>query len=317
MLGYTVKNNAQRENAYQKLKALLDENEIDHIFVKGIIIKDYYPVPELRTSGDIDVIVRKDLSEIKDIAEQKGVKIDAFVSNALTLTIDEISIEIHNQADVLTDYFSDIFALCEKDGFEYSLNEYDHLFYVLCHLAKHLTYRGAGVRMLLDVDLMVRHIDSFDYEKLIDLSDKYGIKRTVETILSFCNYWFATPVTAAVDFKSEPEFLNNLESVFIDGGSFGHTVNTIPLKYLVNNGSKFKIIMSMAFPSRDYLKVCYPYYKNNKWLYPIARINRLTDGVFKRGKNTKKALNQISKGDNAKIYIDLINELGLEPKERI
>lgn len=315
VLGYSVKNNIQRENAFIKIQKFLNENEIEHIFVKGIIVKNYYPVPELRTSGDIDVIVKTDLNKLKDLAVENGIKVTDFVSNALTLFIDGLDIEIHNQPDVITSYFDNMFSLCEKDDFEYSLNEYDHLFYILCHLAKHLLYRGAGVRMLLDVDLTIRHIENFKQEKLLEIAKRTGVKKTVETILSLCKLWFNTPVKANVDLVEDCRLLNSLETVFLDGGSFGYSTNSIPLKYYKNSKSRFGVILKMAFPDREYLKICYPYYKNNPLLYPVARVNRIADGILKKKKAAKNALSQIKSDGAVNTQLELIEELELSVKE--
>ena len=51
---------------YRKIKQMerliehLNENEIDHLLMKGFIVKDIYPVPELRYFGDVDFVIRKE-----------------------------------------------------------------------------------------------------------------------------------------------------------------------------------------------------------------------------------------------------------------
>ena len=314
VLGYTVKNNVRRENAYCKVRQFLSDNEIEHIFVKGIILRNYYPVPELRTSGDIDVIVKADLDKIKKLALDNGIKIKDFVSETLTLSIDELDIEIHNKSDVVSNYFDDIFSLCEQVGFEYKLSEYDHLFYVLCHLIKHLIYRGAGVRMLLDVDVMIRHITDFDENILISLSSESGVEKAVKIILSLCKLWFNTPINSSVEL-ADTELLNRLEAVFLSGGSFGYETNSIPIKYFEQGSSKLTVILKMAFPTREYLKKCYPYYKNNSLLLPVARVNRLLDGVFKKNKLAKKVIRQDVESSAVNSQLLLINDLELNIKE--
>ena len=317
MLGYAVKNNAQRERAFLKLKSFLVKNDIEHIFVKGIIIKEYYYIPELRTSGDIDVIVRPEaLKKFTELARTEGFKITKISSDTVTLNILNVEVEVHNNSDVLVDYFDGIFSLCERDNLEYKLNFNDHLFYVLCHIIKHIIYRGAGVRMLLDVDIMLRREEA-DLKRVLELSSEYNIEKAVKVILSLCSYWFNTPVEKYYDFTENKTLLNKLEIVFIDGGSFGFYSNPIPLKYYRNSNSKLGIFLKLAFPSKDYLKNCYPYYKNNHLLYPVARINRLTDGLFKSRKVAEKAMKQIIKDDSTQIQLDLIEELELKTKEQI
>ena len=43
------------------------KEKIPHVFVKGYILKHYYPVPELRTMGDVDFLIKKeDREKTKD-----------------------------------------------------------------------------------------------------------------------------------------------------------------------------------------------------------------------------------------------------------
>ena len=309
VLGYTVKNSALRETAYILTKQFLNTLEVKHIFVKGVHIKDYYPDPEMRTSGDIDVIVEPaSIEKLHKAAKEQGIKITNYVSNMLSLKINSVDLEIHADADVMTDYFDSIFEIAEKVGeFEYILNEYDELLYVLCHLAKHLAYTGAGIRMLLDIDLCIRGIDAFSIDKFIALCDKAGVRKTTEVLLSLCNIWFNTPVARLCEIDGE--LINNLVYVFIDCGSFGYEISNIPTKYLNENNSKAKVLFKMAFPDKRHLKLLYPYYNSHPFLYPIARINRLYDGLFKRKNQTKKVINEINNNSGSQERLELLKEL--------
>lgn len=44
--------------AMTHLIEVLSQAEIDHLLVKGAVLRFLYPSPELRTSGDTDVVVR-------------------------------------------------------------------------------------------------------------------------------------------------------------------------------------------------------------------------------------------------------------------
>ncbi len=310
-LGYTVKNYALRENAYEMTRDFLNSCKCNYLFVKGINIKRYYPQPELRTSGDIDVIVEENaLEELYAEAKKRGLIIKEYVSHTLTLMLFNTEIEIHSQPDVNGNYFDDIFSVAEKtDEFECKLSDYDELLFVICHLAKHLSYRGAGIRMLLDVDLIIRGINDFDGERFFSLCEKANILKTSEILTSLCKLWFNTPIKSSVEIDGE--LLLKLENVFLDGGSFGYEISSVPAKYLGSGGnSKLKIILKMAFPGRDYLKICYPYYKKHAFLYPVARLNRLADGLFKKKNKAKNALKYSSSA--SVIQLEVLRELEIE-----
>ncbi len=323
-LGYTIQNYEIKQNIIFDVKKILNESSINHIFVKGAVIKDLYPVPEFRTSGDIDVIVEKEnFDSVKKIL-CKNTGYNLISENADTLIFEngDINIEIHNNADVDSDYFENIFSLCtKKDGCTYILDDITHLLYIVCHMSKHLNYRGAGIRMLMDIDVAVRNIKNFNQDDFIALCNRAGRQKSAQVLLSLAAFWFDTPINPYFNFNNELKLLENLEKIIIEGGSFGYKINSVPVSYVKDieykNGkmpllSKIKIILKMAFPGSEYLQKCYPYAKKHKWLYPVACLNRLWDGLFKKREHTKNVISQISSGsDVSKIQQELLQELNI------
>ncbi len=324
MLGYTIQNSEIKDNAFNKLKAILNENKIDHVFVKGIIIKNFYPVKELRTSGDIDFIVRENqFDNAVDLLKKNGIKTHNSTFETVSYEINTNLIEMHRYSDVGSNYFDDVFTLCvEHDKSTYFLDDYNHLLYVVCHMVKHLKYRGAGIRMLMDIDVLVRNIPDFNQKKFYEMCKAAGILKSAQALLSLSNYFFKTPIVPSVDFKTELKLLSDFETVLLDGGRFGYSSNSVASKYVkesvskngnITSLSKFKILFKMAFPSREYLKNCYPYYKKCRFLYPAAVINRLLDGAFKKRKHVKNTAKQIFSDNNASnIQLELLSELEIE-----
>ena len=51
---------AKRDAETDKIIKLLTDNGISHLMSKGYLIKNYYPNPELRTMGDIDILVKEE-----------------------------------------------------------------------------------------------------------------------------------------------------------------------------------------------------------------------------------------------------------------
>ena len=323
-IGITLREHTHRERAYQLVKGMLDSAAIPHLFVKGIVIKDGYPIPELRTSGDIDVIVQcENLKPLLDaIITESAITLTERTTETVTAVCNGsgAKIEFHLYADVGNDYYNDIFSLAvPDDGYTYRLDDYDHLLYIICHLAKHLAYRGAGIRMLMDIDVAVRKTEAFDEESLLTRCEQAHIRKTAEALLSLCNYWFHTPVTAKIDFTAETGLLEKFEQVMLDGGSFGYEQNAIPVSYLETDKdsvfSRVKVLLKMAFPSKEYLRLCYPYYHHHAWLYPVARVNRLLDGLFKKRKAATGAVKQMRHNSGASsAQLALLNELEIQYK---
>ncbi len=49
----------QHDYALEKISAALDLKQIPYILLKGAVLRNLYPAPELRTSCDIDVLVKE------------------------------------------------------------------------------------------------------------------------------------------------------------------------------------------------------------------------------------------------------------------
>ena len=307
----------EKSAAYKIITEIFNDNGIAFIALKGIILREFYPVKEFRTSGDIDFTVKKEhFSKVRQALEDNNIKILSDNAGVITAKTANCLVEIHNSADVKSSYFNDIFST-ERNG--NALCDYDHLLYVLCHLLKHLSYRGAGIRMLMDIDVMIRAIKNFDEDRFYESCKKAGVEKGAKVMLSLASLWFDTPVKTFYKFTFDNELVIKLASVLIDGGSFGYETSFVPASYVKNrasNGgeltlsSRLGIALKMAFPEKDYLKKCYKYYEEHSILYPVAVINRLYDGVFKKRSNSKGALKQIFSDDKtALIQQELLSEL--------
>ena len=262
-LGLTLLDYDKKCSALDKIKNILNDNDVDYIIVKGAVLSKFYPIPQLRTSGDIDIILRSNSFD-DDIAVliNQGARLVHDDYYTKTFEIDGCDIEMHRDADVNNEYFDDIFLHCTVNGCEYSLDDYNHLLYILCHLCKHLAYTGAGVRMLADIDAFVRNIDSFNEAKFLVLCKNAGIEYTAKIILALCNLWFDTPIESKIQLDENTLFM--FERVMLDGGVFGLEQSNLG-GYLVAKNSdgrvgafgKLKALFKWIFPPAEYVRAYY------------------------------------------------------------
>ncbi|MDE5974410.1 MAG: nucleotidyltransferase family protein [Eubacterium sp.] len=317
-LGYTLISYDKKQQLAKMLRDDFNINEWNFIFVKGTAIRDLYPVPELRTSGDIDLFFKKEnYNSILEYYKNKNYELISN-PNEIVFTVDGEHIELHNETDFDNPFFKNIFAMSIKqDKFEECLDIETNLLYVLTHIAKHFNHFGAGIRMFMDVDVLIRNTNNFDYDSFLTRCKSANIETFARAVFSLCRLWFDTPVKA--DFIFSDDMLEKFENVIIDGGSFGFEARTLGEYYIdksLGKGeknslfSKFKAIMLLIFPSCNSLKNNYSYAKKYPLLLPAAWINRIFDGIFKRGKNSANTVKQIfSSGSEAEKYKKLMNEL--------
>jgi len=160
---------------YQKQKKMaeeitekLTEEKIKHIFLKGSVVKEYYPVKEMRTLGDIDLLLHKQNQEpakkafieigYKNISSSKSCGYWHYEKNNLRIDVHDTLMysEINKKADYVY-YFEKVWenATPRDKGYKYELNMEFHLMFLLTHMAKHFYNHGCGVRMFLDMAVII------------------------------------------------------------------------------------------------------------------------------------------------------------------
>ena len=162
--------------ALNQLCDALEAAGIPFIPLKGSVIKNYYPEPWMRTSCDIDVLIREaDL----DIAVEYLVKNlgyiykHKFTHDVSMFTKNGQHIELHyslmgdepvKKSFLVLNNIWDMAAL--RKGYEYWYELPDEIFYFyhIAHMAKHFENGGCGIRSFIDSHILNHRIE-FDETK--------------------------------------------------------------------------------------------------------------------------------------------------------
>lgn len=148
---------------------LLKENGIDAILLKGCGTAAWYPVPELRKSGDIDLLFKSEdetRKALQILAQQGFVTTEDQSANhhIVCESRDSVSLELHMSlaepfdsektnrflADCQKEYFAHRRVVdCMGVAFELTSDGY-HAFYLLLHMLQHYVRAGFGVKLLCD-----------------------------------------------------------------------------------------------------------------------------------------------------------------------
>ncbi len=183
-----------------KILAFLEENGIWYMPMKGIVLKDYYPQPELREFADNDILI--DASRAGDVCEFM-LKNGYCAKDGDSGHVDEYEKEpcfnfemhralYHTNNPVFYDYYKDVKnRLLKDDGnrFGYHFSDEDFYVFMVSHAYRHYRDNGVGIRSLLDIyvfnkalgetldygyiEEQLANIDSLDFEKqMLDLARK-------------------------------------------------------------------------------------------------------------------------------------------------
>lgn len=148
---------------------LLKENGIDAILLKGCGTAAWYPVPELRKSGDIDLLFKSEdetRKALQILAQQGFVTTEDQPANhhIVCESRDSVSLELHMSlaepfdsektnrflVDCQKEYFAHRRVVdCMGVAFELASDGY-HAFYLLLHMLQHYVRAGFGVKLLCD-----------------------------------------------------------------------------------------------------------------------------------------------------------------------
>ena len=315
----------QRYAAFEELSKALSDAGIDHLPVKGWYLRSLYEVPELRTFGDIDVLIRKEdrqrahalmLARGYDVktdweptyAYQRGTELYELHTNLMDASLDDRS--------DLPAYFADawrharlVSGRCFEPEAEF------HFLYTLCHLAKHLYTGGAGLRMYLDAALFVHRCGKgMDWTAIRREMEALKLGDFLDTVLTCCESWFG--VTAPCAFR-RTEAAGELLTYTLDADLFGKlrdksVVQMRNRRENADSDGRAKAVRRILFPPYEALVKRYTYIEGRKWLIPAALVHRAAVNLKNLSARTR-TIRTIARTDREQVdtYDEFMNRIGL------
>ena len=300
---------SRRQALAQAMVQQLEQAGIDHILMKGFVLRDCYPVPELRTFTDIDLVIRQsDRAKTHDLMLSLGFTVKDDWEPVYSYYRGEEYYEIHTQimeVDVsekadYRGYFSKAWEYARPvSAHSYRFTQEFHFLYMLTHIAKHVHGSGAGIRLYLDVAAFVqRHGSGLDWkwvEKELRELKLYDFARVV---LSAVERWFG--IASPFDFPPVPDsVLKDFTEFTLEAGVFGHHNRDGALAQMKhreqdNSGSRTGLLLRQLFPKAETIQARYTYLQDKPWLLPAAWIHRLvkTSGDTKKHLETARQIIQ-------------------------
>ena len=280
----------------ERLKETLEEAEIPFIPLKGSVIRKYYPEPWMRTSCDIDVLVKeKDADKAsKVLAERLQYKINEKGQHDVSLfSPSNIHVELHfklmdiefKQVSALSDVWSgrEVEPVSE---YEYTMSNELFLLYHIYHMAKHFVHGGCGVKPFIDLWIIKNKI-GFDGGKAQKMLQESGLLAFYERSIDLMSVWF--------EGKEHSEITHEMENYILQGGVYGTLEQQLAMSQN-KKGGKFRHLLSKIFLSYEQMKVYYPSVKKCPILFPFYQVRRWCRILFCGGR--KAAMNEIKVNKN-------------------
>ena len=295
----------------EQLSKVLQEANIPYIPLKGSVIRGYYPLPWMRTSCDIDVLVKEEdldravqclVSSLNYRSDKKGnhdvslySKIGVHIE--LHYKLNSTSYPWDKVLDEVWDYAT------PQEGCRYRLKDEMFYYYHLSHMAGHFKAGGCGIRFFLDLCLLDTHLD-IDKDSLTTLLDRGGLTTFNDGVVALAKCWFKEGESS--------KLVESMQDYLVNAGMYGDVKNYVAIEKSTKGGKKH--IFSRIWLPYEKLKYQYPILQKHKILTPIYQVRRWFNLLDKSTR--ERAVYELGHSvnmDNAQVdkVASLMRELGI------
>lgn len=322
MYEYIRKDEVQTQ-LIKKVSALLNEHQIEHIFLKGSRLKPLYPESYMRGMGDIDILVLESkLQIVENLFREHGILLELrSPAHDFYRTKENEVIEIHPR--LYNDFNPKYKPLFDRvwedatliDGHRFELEHTFELLYLIYHLAKHLASSGVGLRSLLDISIYLKVYENHIDKKLLDYYlTETSMTKLFQTTLQLNQHFFgiASKFTDST-FTLNEQQIERIATYIMTSGihGTGSQFNDMAPR-LVKDKSRIRVLLRVAFPKLKDLKVMYPILNKVILIYPFCIIHRLFKLVFIKRKQSFSKIKKLDVNkDEVEIISKVFNDLGL------
>ena len=265
----------QLSAAFTEISEVLEKEKIPFLPLKGTVLRKYYPDPSLRTSSDIDVLIRKEdiHRAVKTFTEGYGYKtvIIGDEHDVSLMTPSGVHLELHYKliekmpkAEKILDNVWNFAVKNKGSEYQYHLPSEYFLFYHIVHMARHFIYGGIGVKPVIDL-YFIKNGMGVDLEKAYEILKKAELYTFTKEIEYLFDVWFSgAPHT---------EISKEIHRYIMLSGTYG-TLNNAIVTSQIKNGGKFKTLLKRIFLPYNDLKTFYPILVKHPILYPFYQVKR-------------------------------------------
>lgn len=318
---------AAREALQQReLDAILACFEAEHITVlplKGCVIKQFYPKPEMRYMSDTDLLFDPPKADsVRAVLEELGYTTDRFAQGETDLYSSPMRMNYELHRSLQNEGFNEnssrflgglLSCARPKDGCKYILElpKEEHYAYLLCHFVKHLLNGGIGVRQVMDI-YICRHGWTFDEERLAALLRELELTDFAATLERLADHWFGSGAGDAVT--------DELGAYILGSGTFGTDEQRVADRMLKEQKkpNRARYVLRRVFPPFELMSFYFPRLKKLPLLLPFYWVLRIFRGIFCRKRKLSGEMDTVFRttDETLKERTALYHRCGLKVYER-
>ncbi len=283
-----------------------EKNEIPYMLLKGSVMKNFYPQPDMRSMCDADILAGDRLDDAVKPMEALGYTFkerdnlhDCYFKKPF------INIELHNalfdeELENLYSYFKSGFERANKkqgSDYQYELTDEDFYIFTLAHFAKHFKRTGTGIRSVADIFVYLSSHGNLNFDYINCELEKIGLLKFSKRIEAISFNWFEKGIVNPDD---------AVENYIISSGAFGSFINLELNRFLQSdefkgsyNTKKLKYFLNVIFPGKDYMSARYPVLKKHISLLPLFWFIRIFYTLFRSFGSIKYRLKGVADSDKS------------------
>lgn len=307
--------------ALSRLCDRFTEHGIDHMPIKGSVLKSIYPSNEMRSMGDIDILVRMDqYAHIRPLMLEEGYEEDHESDHEYVWTGKGVHVELHkllfqpSNKDYY-DYFGECwqFARPTDVPYRFEMSLEDTFIYLFTHYAKHYRNTGVGIRQALDLYIYRRTYPGIDEAYVVNKMQILQMERFYHNTMHMLDVWFGD--------GEHTEASQLIENRLFDSGVFGtqeNNLQSVMLRQVKRHGTvkKAKLITWLRWIFPTYRSMCerFPILDRFPVLTPFLWIVRCMDVlIHKRYRFHDWAQETSATSENSiNAYHDMLRKSGLD-----
>lgn len=322
----------------------LQENDLEPVVAKGIVIRNLMPYPDNRISCDEDILIPTELYEkYKQVLVLADMELAEWDSEIETVS-HEVSynhrggvlrIEVHKELfdaessayKGMNELFADAFEnsiVIEIEGVQIrTFNFEDHLLFLILHALKHFVSSGFGIRQVCDMVVFGNcYGEKTDWNYVLEKSKLFNADVFAAALFDIGHRYLGFDWKKAHYPQNWREIKVDSENMLkdlLDAGVFGtaemsrkHSSNmTLSAVSAQNEGKRIKSsLLKTVFPPACILQSRYPWLQEKQFLLPIA----WTDRILKYCKETVRGGKDNKASESVRIgrqRLELMKQYGI------
>lgn len=290
---------SEKQMSYvQEVFDAFDEQGIEHLKMKGTILKKLYPYPEMRLMSDADIFVNMDKYEqISTILTDLGFTFKFESNHELGWEKDGVCIELHKK--LIPSYNVDLYAYFENpwqrlilvEKSQYKMSDEDTFIYIFTHFAKHFRDGGIGIKFMTDFYVYLEANKGLDFSYIEKELENMKLLEFWQNTKRLIDVWF---YGAGCDEKSA--FITHKIFESDAYGTEKAKLEAQATKAAQGKGAKNakkRQLGRVLFPKYENMCIMYPAVKKAPIILPFMWVWRFFEVLFTRRKNIKKQFDKI------------------------